>query len=230
LTTEINRYDLRAQELRHREQTGGKPGRHNSAQMQARADELRARLEKRLGEIELMRRVAPGAPHIVGAALILPKRLLEQAPGTPATAEANDPDAMARKEVELAAMKAVMEIEAALGFIPKDVSKDKLGWDIQSEVPATGQVRLIEVKGRRDGATDVTITKNEILASFNKPDTFFLAVVEVHPQEGAKRPKYVPRPFRREPDFGVTGVIYQLNELLGRSVDPQETKSMPTHV
>ena len=230
LTTEITRYDLRAQELRHREQTGGKPGRHNSAQMQGRADELRARMTKRLSEIDLMRRVSPGAPHIVGAALILPKRLLEQSLSGATADDSHDPDALARKAVELAAMKAVFDMELALGFKPEDVSKQKLGWDIQSEVPATGQVRLIEVKGRRDGATDVTITKNEILASFNKPDTFFLAVVEVHPHEGAKRPKYVPRPFRREPDFGVTGVIYQLNELLGRSVDPQETKSMPTHV
>lgn len=230
LTTEINRYDLRAQELRLREQAGGKPGRHNSAQMQGRADELRARLDKRLGEISLMRQVAPGAPHIVGAALVLPKKLLDQAAGQVPTTEENDPDALARKEVELAAMRAVMQIEEALGFKPKDVSKDKLGWDIQSEVPATGQVRFIEVKGRRDGASNVTITKNEILASFNKPDTFFLAVVEVHPNEGPRRPKYVPRPFKREPDFGVTGVIYELSELLGRSVDPEETKVMATNV
>jgi len=167
--------------------------------------------------------VAAGAPHIVGAALVLPKKLLDQAAGHKPTAEENDPDALARKEVELAAMRAVMEIEKALGFKPKDVSKDKLGWDIQSEVPDTGQVRFIEVKGRRAGATNVTITKNEILASFNKPDTFFLAVVEVHPNDGPKRPKYVPRPFRREPDFGVTGVIYELSELLGRAVDPEET-------
>jgi hypothetical protein len=39
-------------------------------------------------------------------------------------------DAMARREVELTAMKAVMDIEASLGYIPIDVSGAKVGYGI----------------------------------------------------------------------------------------------------
>ena len=34
-------------------------------------------------------------------------------------------------------------------------------------------------------------------------------------------PRYVRHPFRREPDFGATCVIYRLDELLARAENPQ---------
>ena len=44
-------------------------------------------------------------------------------------------------------------------------------------------------------------------------------LVEV--EEGrAHAPRYVRRPFRREPDFGVESVDYNLRELLERSTEP----------
>jgi hypothetical protein len=62
-----------------------------------------------------------------------------------------------------------------------------------------------------------TITKNEILTALNKPHDFILAIVEV---DGDKSiPRYVRRPFRREPDFGVTSVNYDLGELLAKARD-----------
>ena len=45
-----------------------------------------------------------------------------------------------------------METERRLGFEPTDREFDKLGYDIESRVPATGKLRLIEVKGRRSDA------------------------------------------------------------------------------
>ena len=39
-------------------------------------------------------------------------------------------------------------------------------------------------------------------------------------------PRYIRRPFRREPDFGVTSVNYDLEELLGRSVRPGEEEGV----
>jgi len=33
-------------------------------------------------------------------------------------------------------------------------------------------------------------------------------------------PRYIRRPFQREPDFGVTSVNYDLSEMLARSEDP----------
>ncbi len=37
---------------------------------------------------------------------------------------------------------------------------------------------------------------------------------------GHYRVRYVRRPFRREPDFGVTSVNYDFSELLARSEEP----------
>ena len=69
------------------------------------------------------------------------------------------------------------------------------------------------------GADTVTVTKNEILYSLNQPDAFILALVEFL-EDGGERVNYLRRPFRREPDFGVTSVNYDFAELLGRSAAP----------
>jgi hypothetical protein len=51
-----------------------------------------------------------------------------------------------------------MEVEQRLGYQPRDVSDDNCGYDIESRVPAKGQLRFIEVKGRAAGADTVTVT------------------------------------------------------------------------
>ena len=117
------------------------------------------------------------------------------------------------------ARAAVMETERSLGFEPVDRELDKLGYDVESRVPGTGKLRFIEVKGRVQGASTVTVTKNEILTSLNKPDDYILAIVEFQ-DGGADQVFYVHRPFRREPDFGVTSVNYDLPELLARAEAP----------
>jgi hypothetical protein len=66
-----------------------------------------------------------------------------------------------------------MDVESGLGFEPIDREKDKLGYDIESRVPGTGKLRFIEVKGRVSGADTITVTRNEILYSLNKPDDLF---------------------------------------------------------
>ena len=65
----------------------------------------------------------------------------------------------------------------------------------------------------------MTVTKNEILTSLNKPEDYILAIVEFR-DGGAERVHYVRKPFRREPDFGVTSVNYDLPELLARAEAP----------
>src|SRR5439155_20500738 len=113
----------------------------------------------------------------------------------------------------------VMEIERRLGFEPTDREFEKLGYDIESRVPGTGKLRFIEVKGRVTGAATITVTKNEILYSLNKPDDFILAIVEFR-DDGTHPAFYLRRPFRREPDFGVTSVNYDFPELLARAGTP----------
>ena len=84
-------------------------------------------------------------------------------------------------------------------------------------IPGTGKIRFIEVKGRIQGATTVTVSKNEILAGLNKPDEFFLAVVEVDFMDGVaigKKRHYIQKPFQREPDFAATSVNYEWRQLI----------------
>ena len=115
-------------------------------------------------------------------------------------------------------MAAVMQAERELGYIPRDVSADKCGYDIESSIPGTGKLRFIEVKGRVKGAETVTVTKNEVLTALNKPDDFILAIVEVDGAEAMTH--YITRPFQREPDFGVTSMNYDLARLLTKGVIP----------
>ena len=82
-----------------------------------------------------------------------------------------------------------------------------------------GEIRFIEVKGRVAGASTVTVTKNEILTSLNKPDDFILGIVEFL-DEATHQVHYIREPFKREPDFGVTSVNYNLSELLERAEIP----------
>src|SRR5207247_8629329 len=113
----------------------------------------------------------------------------------------------------------VMDVERQLGYDPVDREFEKLGYDIESRDPGTSRLRFLEVKGRVSGAATITVTKNEILYSLNKPEDFILALVEFLPDE-VHRVHYVRHPFQREPDFGVTSVNYDFAELLARAGEP----------
>src|SRR4029077_9353287 len=117
------------------------------------------------------------------------------------------------------ARQIIMEVERGLGFEPIDREADKVGYDIESRVPGTGKLRFVEVKGRVSGAATITVTRNEILYSLNKPDDFILAIVEFM-GDGTHRVHYLRQPFQREPDFGVTSVNYDFAELIARSGMP----------
>ena len=95
-----------------------------------------------------------------------------------------------------------------------------------SRDPASGKLRFIEVKGRRSDADTVTVTKNEILYSLNKPDDFILALV-LFGSSGDDTPhvRYVRRPFQREPDFGAASVNYALKDLLASAEDPRQGRA-----
>lgn len=215
LTKEITYWDHRAEELKAQELAGRTP-RLNSGKARQRADDLQARLQKRLEELEQERRLSPMPPVLIGGALVVPAGLLARLRGE----RTGEPAQFAkdRERVMLLAMAAVIDAERQLGFSPRDVSAQNLGYDVESEVTADGRLRFIEVKGRAKGADTVTITKNEILTALNKPEDFILALVEVDGDSAT--PRYVRRPFQREPDFGVTSVNYALKELNARSSEP----------
>ncbi len=214
LVKEITYWDHRSQELRAEELTGKVNARLNSGKAKARADELTTRLQKRMEELEKERQISSLPPVIVGGALVIPGGLLNKL--DPEKEKKPDTFAKETKEIELNAMSAVIEKEKSLGFIPRDVSKDNLGYDIESSIPETGKLRFIEVKGRITGATTVTITKNEILTAFNKPDDYILALVEVvsEPSNTKTKISYLKKPFSAEPDFSVTSVNYDIKKLI----------------
>ena len=139
-------------------------------------------------------------------------------------------------------MAAVMKAEKALGHLPRDVSRHKLGYDIESIDGQTGLPRFIEVKGRIEGAETVTITRNEISRGLNKPDSFILALVQVPPSEtflegdafrvasgtgnyGAFEVpgcvvRHLWRPFDREPTWAEESVNFNWQKLWQRGNQP----------
>ena len=185
LTKEINYWDYRAAELKQQEEAGKINAKINSAKARARADELQARLARRIDELRQERRLSPLPPVVVGGALIVPMGLLQKLQGT----SESKPQMFAREteRVEMLPMNVVMAAEKKLGHEPKDVSSLKCGYDIESRIPETGALRFIEVKGRIEGSETVTVTKNEIITALNKPDNYILAVVEVPPSGGNRR-------------------------------------------
>ena len=215
LTKEINYWDQRAEELKLQELAGKTP-RLNSGRARQRADDLQARLEKRLAELQQERQLSAMPPVVIGGALVVPEAMVATVNGDTATTAGAQARETAR--VEQAAMAAVMEAERQLGYQPRDVSADNCGYDIESKVPGTGQLRFIEVKGRAAGADTLTVTRNEILTALNKPDDFILAIVEVDGDSAI--PRYVRRPFQKEPDFAAASVNYRLPELMTRAQAP----------
>ena len=216
LMKEISYWDHRAEQLKLQEQAGKANARLNSGEARKRADLLQTRLEKRLEELRQERQLAPLPPVALGGMLVIPLGLLANLAGKPLPTPAHlvDTQAAAARAHEI-----VMAKERSLGFDPTDRETEKLGYDIESRVPDKGQLRFIEVKGRIAGADTITVTKNEILYSLNKPDEFILAMVEFQPDNG-HRVRYLRRPFQREPDFGVTSVNYNFSELFNRGGEP----------
>lgn len=214
LTSEIQYWDYRAADLKDKESAGKTNAKLNSTMAARRADELAARLQKRLFELEQEKNVTALPPAIIGGALIIPKGLLDTQTGKAPEIDLFVAD---RKAVEFAAMKAVMDIERELGFHPIDVSAQKVGYDVESSIPQEiregGQcLRFIEVKGRAKGAATVTITRNEILTAYNKPDEFILALVEVDGDQ--TKTVYLRRRFNNVLDFAVTSINYDMADLM----------------
>jgi len=216
LTKEITYWDHRAEQLKLLEQAGRTGNRLNSGEARKRADLLQGRLQKRLEDLKLEAQISPLPPVVLGGMLIVPKGLLTAMTGQGAaisTAPADTQASAAR------ARAIIMEVERNLGFEPTDRELEKLGYDIESCIPGTGKLRFIEVKGRVSGAPTVTVTRNEILYSLNKPEDFILAIVEFLDGD-SYRVHYLRQPFQREPDFGVTSVNYDFAELLAKAKEP----------
>lgn len=216
LTKEISYWDHRAATLQDQEAAGHPNARLNSQEARKRADALQARLEKRMDELKLEAKLSPLPPVVLGGLLVVPSGLIATMTGKSAAPSAP-------KDTQAAAARAravIMEIERGLGFEPIDREQDKVGYDIESRVPGTGKLRFIEVKGRFADADTITVTRNEILYSLNKPEDYILAIVAF--DGDAHSVHYVRRPFERgiTADFNGASVNFMLRDLLARAEEP----------
>jgi superfamily II DNA or RNA helicase len=216
LNNEIHHWDGRAAELELKEQAGKTP-RLNSANARATAQALAGRLERRLRQLNEERDIQALPPLVKGGALVVPVSPLRPKGAAP---DHFAEDALARQEIERLAMNAVMAAERALGREPRDVSADKVGYDIESRDPRSGHLHFLEVKGRIEGGDTITVTTNEMLVALNAEDRFVLAIVPVSAAGYAQAPVYVRRPFTSAPEKDSTAVVFSLDKLLQRATAP----------
>ncbi|MFD3006629.1 helicase-related protein [Thermus tengchongensis] len=206
LLSEIYHWDSLAAKEAERAKAGkvGASGRAEAARR--RADELKERLKRREQELEAARHLQSLPPRLSQAVLVVP----------PLDPKATPPEAEAQGRLERLAVEAVLLTERRLGHEPQEMPPGWPGYDVESRTPQ-GTLRFIEVKGKGPGSEVVTLSRTQILTALNKPDAWFLAVVETD-GEKALKVHYIPTPFVREPDFGATSVNYSLKELLAKAV------------
>ena len=216
LTKEIAFWDNRAEQLKLDEAAGKVNARLHWSDARRRADNLHTRLKSRIEQLKRDSQISSRPPVVLGGLLVIPKGLIAKLTQQPSP----NPNTVDKQRVAARAREIVMQTERNLGFEPTDREFDKLGYDIESCDPRTGSIRFIEVKGRRSDAEHITVTRNEILYSLNKPEQFILAIVLFYPEDHAPQTSYIQTPFHSEPDFGVTSVNYSLKTLLEKGSDP----------
>ena len=192
LTAQMQYWDHRARYLKERELAGHLPrSGMNSAKARQRADELGARLKRRIDELDAEIRLSPLPPVVVGGALVIPAGLLAAMLGKPVHEIADY--AKERSATERAAVDAVIAAECRIGRQPMEMPPNNKGYDIESK-DESGTLWFIEVKGRMVGADTFTITRSELGVGRNKPDSHLLALVEVE-DSVARDVRYLRRAF-----------------------------------
>jgi hypothetical protein len=138
------------------------------AQTEARHAELLLRRERRRADLERQRSLTLQSVERLASILVLPHPQRE-APDV----RRLQPDF----ETEAAAMRVVIEHERALGRQVYDVSEKNLGYDVTSLDLASGELRLIEVKGVGASSGTVLLTPNEHRVAQDRRDCYWLYVV-----------------------------------------------------
>lgn len=138
------------------------------AMAETRHSELLARRERRRIDLERQRALTLQAVERLTSVLLLPHP------------EREAPEVRRLKpnfETEAVAMRVVMEHEQAQGRQVYDVSEKNLGYDVTSLDLASGELRLIEVKGLGAATGTVLLTPNERRVAEDRRDCFWLYVV-----------------------------------------------------
>ena len=138
------------------------------AQAETRHAELLARRERRRIDLDRQRALTLQAVERLASVLVLPHP------------EREAPEVRRLRpnfETEAIAMRVVMEHEQAQGRQVYDVSERNLGYDVTSLDLASGELRLIEVKGLGAATGTILLTPNERRVAEDRPDCFWLYVV-----------------------------------------------------
>ncbi len=138
------------------------------AQAETRHAELLARRDRRRIDLDRQRALTLQAVERLASVLALPHP------------EREAPEVRRLKpnfQTEAIAMRVVMEHEQAQGRQVYDVSEKNLGYDVTSLDLATGELRLIEVKGLGAPTGTILLTPNERRVAEDRPDCFWLYVV-----------------------------------------------------
>jgi hypothetical protein len=181
LTTESDR--LYAESLKiSQAEADGKNTKQSAEMMIRKADELKARRDRRVADLDARRHISPFMPRVITAALVLPldvPAVLAPADrGVETTGPSVDP--FARKEVERRAIDAVLAAERALDREPEEMPVNNKGYDIRTAIDS--RTTYIEVKGRIEGADGFSVSASEVLHGKNNPGQHVLAIVKVSPE------------------------------------------------
>ena len=217
LTMEIQHWDRRATELSEKEAAGKRNARLNSNQAKQRADDLDARLESRMAELDKEEHIVPGPVNVLGGIVVIPQGLLDDLQGRPQQAD-HGTSQVDRMAIAAKARSIVMDIERRLGFEPEDVEFDRKGWDVQSKV-GDGSFRFIEVKGRDSMGETITVTHNEIKQGRQRPECYFLAMV-LFDADGGHDVRYLREPWNDDLDLSTTSVSKNLQQLWNQAEKP----------
>ena len=174
LTKEINYWDFRAEQLKEQERAGKANARLNSGEARKRADELQARLQKRMEDIKRERQLAPLPPVALGGLLVVPIGLIRAMRRAAAGLRANrgrHPGGRREGAGDRHGDRARSRLRAGRPGVRKARLRHR------ERHPRHRAAALHRGQGRVAGADTVTVTKNEILYSLNKPDDFILAMV-----------------------------------------------------
>jgi hypothetical protein len=171
------------------DQAAGRKIRHRPERARSWAEELEARRDARFAELDKDAALQPRPPVVAGRALVVPIGWLnEQSGSREQEREAAAPSRFAvdGAETDRRAVAAVLSAERRLGRRPEEMAHNNPGYDIRS---LTGEGRLIhiEVKGRRAGATEFYVTRNEVLVAKNRGARHRLALVRVDPDGRPER-------------------------------------------
>lgn len=214
----IVRASREAQEWAVKVQRGNENARLTARNKKAAVEELARRKEVRLAELESQRTIRPKPLKLVACALVLPSSFFDSDEG-----ERAQLDLEARKASELRGMNAVMAIERFLGHAPVDVSRENVGWDVESSVTdsedGTESLLFIESKGVRADADTVTLTANEVLKAAGNRDRFVLAITR--PREGGTETTYLRGSIQDDYNKALDCYPMKIAELVARAEDIQ---------